>query len=274
MSKLPLSFETREKIPEGIREYYQERDGKYVLEGAEGFVTAVVHDEVNKRLGEFRDNNTSANDKNRTLTTELEAHKKKYEGIDPVEVQKLKDEKAALEAKGIKGPEGMADAITKAVGEAVTPLKEQVTALGTQLTEQKDATSAAQLKATLEGKRTTIMQAATEAGVRKGAISDVLNRGLDKFEVLADGSLAGIDKAKQPVYSRENAAKRQSVGEWLTELSTGDAAHLFEGSAGGGAETNADGSRLPLKVLMNPTNDEKLKYVKEIASGEVICKYS
>ena len=274
MAKLPVKFDSQDKIPEPMREYYVERDGAWHLsDPPEGFVSQSVHDEVNQRLGEFRDNNRQLNTQLETTKTDHAAALKRFEGIDPTKVKTDLERLQELEASGVKKKDDLTAQIQSAVEAAVTPLKTQVTDLSGQLTSQKEETTKAQQAAALEKKRTTIIQAATEAGARKSAISDVLNRTMPRFELTQDGGLAGLDANGQPSYSRTNAANRTSLSEFLTELATGDGSHLFDPSAGGGAEQNRDGNKGAKRVLINPTDEQKTALLKEIASGEVEVRY-
>src|SRR5215475_6386476 len=88
---LKFRFKTKEEIPAESQSLYVERDGGWLLD-----VDGVVD---KAKLDEFRTNNI-------TLTNQLAEQKKRFEGIDPDEVQKLADEERKLEeAQQLKGGE-------------------------------------------------------------------------------------------------------------------------------------------------------------------------
>src|SRR5690349_16833782 len=79
---LKFKFQTKDEIPAELLNLYAERDGAWVLD---------VDGAVEKgKLDEFRNNNIA-------LLKQLDEQKKRFEGIDPAEVQKLAEEKRKLE---------------------------------------------------------------------------------------------------------------------------------------------------------------------------------
>ncbi len=70
-------FDSAEQIPEGLREHYIEVEGKYVLENIHGLKKAKeeIHDKYKK----------------------LQEKAKNFEGVDPEEVQRLREEKVRAE---------------------------------------------------------------------------------------------------------------------------------------------------------------------------------
>ena len=85
--KPKFSYPNQTEVPEALREFYVEKDGKYVID-IEGAVAA-------ERLAEFRD-------KNITLTKEIDVLKKTWEGFEPDEVKELIAKKAEIEGAKIK----------------------------------------------------------------------------------------------------------------------------------------------------------------------------
>lgn len=85
--KPKFSYPSQTEIPEALRPYYVEKDGKYVID-IEGAVAA-------ERLAEFRD-------KNIALTKEIGDLKKEWEGFTPSEVKDLVAKKTEIENAKIK----------------------------------------------------------------------------------------------------------------------------------------------------------------------------
>jgi hypothetical protein len=201
---LKYKYAKREEIPAEYTALYAERDGAFVLD-AEGVVDKA-------RLEEFRQNNI-------TLANQL----KRFEGIDPDAVRQLAAEKARLEEeqrlKDGKFQEVLADRIKA----AVSPVAAERDALHARLT-------AIQIDQ-------AVVTEATKRGLRPSAIPDLTARARMTFKLVG-----GVPQAfdGDTVRPGKDGVSPMSLAEWVDGL-VGDAPHLFEANAGGGAAGSGSG---------------------------------
>ena len=216
---MPLKFKykAKEEIPAEHQSFYVERDGAFLLD-AEGAVDKT-------KLDEFRNTNVA-------LLKQLEDLKKRYEGIDPEQVQALAEEKRRLEEQQqIKAGE-----LEKVVEGRVKTVRVDLEKRIESLTTERD---------TLNARLTTIqidqgvITAATKRGIRPTAISDILSRARNVFRLVNGVPAAFEGDSKTPRYGRDGVSP-MSLEEWI-DTQVSEAPHLFESNAGGGAPGNGSG---------------------------------
>lgn len=243
-----------EEVAESLRTEYEARDGRFFLK-VDGDYPPLV--EANTKLTEFRDNNRTLN----SAVTQLRTDLKKFDGIDPVEVPKLKAKVAELEQGGIKNPNDVAQAIKDAVSKAVGPLEAK-------LLEREQSENTAREALARTGLENKLREAGAKAGIDERAMPDYINRGLKVFKLI-DGEPAAR-KGENPIFSKTRPAEELSMEEWAKDLHT-EAPFLFKPSSGGGAGhgrgPGVDRSAPVRQISSDPV--EFGRNLEGIAKGEV-----
>lgn len=250
-------LDTLDGLPDALREEYaQGDDGKYhiKLEGdVPGFVPEGEVKTTRDQLGSFRANNI----KLKQGLEKVQADLKKYDGIDPTEVEKLRKTARELEARlGANTPED----IQKLVNGKVAKLEADLQALRDE-----------KAKADAEVRRSKVEHAlgdiASRVGVRDSAVADFKRRGMDLFQVSPEGKIVAMNGDMQ-VYQRNNTDPL-TMEVWATELQA-DAPHLFKDSNGAGAQgsSNAGATSSGKRIV---SNDPLVfgENLEAIAKGEV-----
>ncbi len=205
---LKASIDSLDAVAEPLREFYAEKDGKFVLQ-AEGLTPTA-------RVNEFRDNNLA-------LKRQIDELTSRYDGVDPDKFRELSErEQKQRDRKLID-----AGKVDELVAERVAAMKADADKqIGT-----RDASLAAltkQLESVLVDN--AIRDHAAKASVRPTAIEDALLRAKQVFR-LQDGKAVPMEGDK-PIYGKDG--EPMTMGEWFGGLSE-RAPHLFETSAGTGA---------------------------------------
>jgi hypothetical protein len=201
---LKYKYATREEIPAELAAFYVERDGAFCLD-AEG-------DGSRAKLEEFRANNIA-------LANQL----KRFEGIDPDGVHKLAAEKERLEEEQRLKDGKFDEVLASKLKAATDPLRVERDALHGRL-------SAIQIDQ-------AVVNEATKRGLRPSAIPDITARARMTFK-LVDGVPQAFDGEKPR--AGKDGFSPMTLAEWVDGL-VGDAPHLFEANAGGGAVGSGSG---------------------------------
>jgi hypothetical protein len=206
------------EIPAEMKSFYVEREGAWLLDS--------------ERNEELRQTNI-------TVMKERDALLKRFEGIDPDEVQKLAAEKARLEEeqrlKDGKFQEVLADKLKVARAEFAPVVAERDALTG-------------KLSALLIDQ--AVVNEATKRGLRPTAIPDATARARAPYKVVA-----GVPQAFDGDVARygKDGTSPMTLAEWVDAL-VSDAPHLFEANAGGGAA--GSGSRGAANGVVNPFRKE------------------
>jgi hypothetical protein len=214
-------YDTQEAVPEALREHYKEEGGKWVLflEGDHPAVTAVVT-EANAKVGEFRNNNISANQALDAAKAELA--KFTALGLTPEVIQAQASKVTELEGK-VKGSKTQDD-LNQAIAAALKPVTD---ALAVERQARLDAVA----EAGSQRLESTLTQAGVAARVTETAMADFLARGKREFSLVEGQVVAMKDGA--PVYSTKRPGTPLTVEEWASNLQA-EAPHLYKASTGGG----------------------------------------
>jgi len=231
--RLNYAYDSIDDVPEKFRELYEERDGRAIFVGGDGFKTQA---DVDRLQG--------------ALTKERDAHKAtkaKYKGLDGIDadaVQALRDEnedlKARVEAGGGQIDEKKLDELAERKAVLKTrPLERKIAELTQQVTDLTGANTGL----VTEKNGRTIVDAIREAtrgekGIKivDTAMADIEFLAPSIFAVADDGSVRVRDGA--PGGALAGASPR----EWLAEIqSTGARKHWFPGSVGAGARDGGNG---------------------------------
>jgi len=216
--KPKYKYTTEAEIPEALKAFYQKAsDGTWVID-VDGAADA-------DRLREFRDNNIS-------LTKELADVKKAWEGFSPDEVKALVAKKAEIEAQKSKDKGEIEQLVTQRT-EAMK--QEHEKALNTIKT-QADAANAELSKIKIDQ---ALVAAASKHGLRASAQTDLIHRGRTIFQ-LENGQVTPKGPDGKPIYGPK--AEPLTPDEWVETLAK-EAPHLFEQSAGSGAEGSKGGAK-------------------------------
>lgn len=249
-------YSAQDAIPEPLRDHYEEQDGRWVLklEGEQHPAVAAVVSEANKKVGEFRNNNISANQALDAARTELEAWKAL--GMSPEDAKANLAKVPELESK-VKGSKTSED-IQAAIQAALKPVTEALeTERNARLAAEHDAASQA-----LDG---SLTQAGLKAGVAESALSDFLARGKGVFS-LQDGQVVAT-KDGAPVYSSKRPGELLTVEEWAEGLQA-EAPHLYNPSRGGGAEPGVRTGHQTPGDVRNISAEAISDNLEDVASGK------
>jgi len=219
---LKFKYGSKGEIPVEHAGLYVEREGAFYLD-TEG-------DGSRAKLEEFRANNIA-------LANQL----KRFEGIDPDAVRQLAEEKRKLEeAAQIKAGE-----VEKVLA---TRLKVELDKVHAPVVAERD-TLHRQLTAIQIDQ--AVVNEASKRGLRATAIPDITSRARLTFK-LVDGVPQAFDGEK--TRTGKDGVSPMTLAEWVEAL-VGDAPHLFEANAGGGAAGSSSGGAGNRSVL-NPFRKE------------------
>jgi hypothetical protein len=231
---LKFKFKSREEIPAELVNLYVERDGAFVLD-AEGVIEKAKADEMRNH--------------NIDLRKQLEELNTRFDGIDPVEVKKLAEEKRKLEllAQGHKPEE-----LDRLVGERIKGLKaDWDKQLSTVTTERDSLTSRLTAIQIDQG----VLTVATKRGLRPTAIPDITARARVVFK-LVNGAPRAFENDGTTLRYGKDGVSPMTLEEWV-DAQVADAPHLFESNAGGGAaSTGAGGAAGSQRSVKNPFRKE------------------
>lgn len=229
-------------VPEALREFYTEQDGKFAL-AVDGLVPKA-------KLDEFRTNNI-------TLAQERDALRQQFDGIDPEKARALLARAQAEQDKKLIDAGKVDELVAQRVDAMRKDFESQLTG---------ETTKSQKLQAQLENLLIdgAIRDAAARAGVRAAAIEDVLLRGRAVFKV-QDGKAVPM-QGDQPIFGKTGDA--MSMDEWVAGLTTA-AAHLFEPNRGGGAAGGSATAGMGGKRIGAGDNKGFLDNLTEIAAGRI-----
>jgi len=208
---LKFVLETLDDLDDGIKSLYSKHtDGKFYLD-VDGAV-------AKGKVDEFRDNNIS-------LKQQLEEMTDKYGKIDIDKYNDLMDKAALDDGKKRLTMESVDEVVAERTAAMKTDHEAQIRERDDRITSQ-----GGQLNSLLID--SAIRDAAVTAGVRKGALEDVVLRAQRTFKVV-EGKALAHDTDGKVVYGKDGT-NPLTANEWVGGLKT-TAEHLFESSKGGGA---------------------------------------
>lgn len=263
MPNLAPIVDSLDKVPEAVRPFYVQKDGKYViaLDGApSGFVPAGDLALANGKVVEFRDTNIA-------LAKEVETLrplKSQFEGIDPIAAKDAIAKVAELGKKGVKGEDDLQKLVSSAVEAALKPVKEQLTA-------SQHATESERKRADDSTLRQTITAGFLKAGGKAKAVDFIVGQAAAAFKVENGAVTAQPNK-----FSTERPGEPLGVEEWIGSL-TKEHDYAFGSSTGSGAApANAGGSTLRpgQQVLRDPTPQQLGEFASAIKKGEYKVEYT
>jgi hypothetical protein len=228
---LKYRFKSKDEVPAEQQALYVERDGEWMLDVDGGVVERAKHDE-------FRSANIA-------LKKELEDQKKRFEGIDPDEVHKLADEKRQLEEmQQIKAGE-----VEKVYENRLKTARADWDKQFTALSSERDALNARLTAIQIDQGVITV---ATKKGLRPTALTDITARARNVFR-LVNGVPTAFESDGKTVRVGKDGITPMNLEEWA-DLQVGEAPHLFESNAGGGAAGDASGGGATTRTTRSVKN--------------------
>jgi hypothetical protein len=233
---LKLKFKSKDEIPADQQALYVERDGEWTLDVDGGAVERAKHDE-------FRNANIA-------LKKELEEQKRRFEGIEPEEVRKLAEEKRQLEeTQQIKAGE-----VEKVYENRLKTARADWDKQFSAVTAERDTLNTRLTSIQIDQGVITV---ATKKGLRPTAIPDITGRARNVFR-LVNGAPTAFEADGKTVRVGKDGITPMTLEEWV-DLQVGEAPHLFESNAGGGAAGDASGggaATRATKSVRNPFRKE------------------
>lgn len=206
-------YQTKDEIPEALRGFYVEKDGKWMLD-------VDVSEDLQKLQGALE------NERNEHKGTKEKS--KIFEGIDPELAKKLIEEHKKQQDKKLIDAGKVDELVQQRVEEVIKGHQKEMDVLKKQL----EAATSQLTKELVDNK---ILMEARGAGVRDTAIDDVLLRGRQIFK-LVDGKVVGEAEGKT-LFGRDG--KEMGIGDWIKSSLLEKAPHLFNNPSGAGAQPGA-----------------------------------
>ena len=223
-----LTYDTNDAVPESLREYASEVDGKFVVDVS-----------PTSKVDEFRTTNIAVSRERDTLKAtlakvqpvigdDLDAFIVSYNELKAID-QKVKDGSLTTSDKVAAEVENRVADMKRTLEErnAATAAKE---AAANKRAEQAEA----KYKRSLIDQAVTSAVALTESGASPSAIADILQRAYGVFKVDDNGIVVAMD-GELKMYSAEDGTTPLKPMEWITTKLKAQAPHLFKSSSGGGA---------------------------------------
>lgn len=208
---------SEEEIPAGLEEYYEALDGEYRLK-----VTGLVEKGV---VDEFRNNNIK-------LQNELADLNKKISSVDLDEYQSLRAEKDAQRDQKLIEEGKVEELINERVHRMSQNFEKEKMTLQEQLDQLNNQATTYKRKYDDSIVEQKLINAASRAGVRNEATTDVLNRAKQIWRNSEEGDLVAM-QGDNHLYGKDGR-KPLEVEEWFESLAD-EAPHLFKNSEGSGA---------------------------------------
>lgn len=218
-----ITFETKDAVPEGLRDIAAEAEGKFVID--------VVP-------ASFRDRNINLSrelDQLKPIATKVkelagEADLDTFVG----EIVELRDIAKRVKDGTLTKKDDIEAEVARRTAETKSNLESQIKELATKAkTAETEGTQWKQRwQSTLVDTAVTMAVLAGESGASPQALPDILNRARSVFRVKDDGSLVAM-QGTEVLYGADGETSMQPK-EWLAKLLK-DAPYFAKSSAGGGA---------------------------------------
>lgn len=226
-----IKFDTKEAIPEGLREFATEsEDGKFTVKVA-----------PEAKLNEFRDKNITLSQQIETLTPTL-ARVKEIAGEDLDAFANKVSELESIAQRVADGELKTTEDIEKAVAERAKAMKDGYESnqkaerdLRTKAEKERDEARSA-LDRTEVRHAITAAVIAPNSGVRPEALGDILERAYKLFKWV-NGKPVPMN-GESTVFGADGA-EPMTPSEWIAKLRD-EAPYFFAGNGGGGANGGRD----------------------------------
>jgi len=213
---IKFEYDTEAEVPASLKAFYAEAGGKWTLQ-VEGAVPK-------KQLDDFRQ-------KGIDQLKEKDAKLAAFEGIDPVKAKELMSrEQEILDGKLMK-TEGVDALVAKRVEGMKAEFDRKLAAAEQAKAQAEEGLNSVKMDIALR-------DAGNQHGLRKEAVNDLILRGRGALK-MKDGKLVAHGEDGSILYGA--TGDPMTPAEWVASL-TKAAPHLFEPSAGGGAQGGKPGT--------------------------------
>lgn len=232
---LKIFYANENEIPADVKSFYENRDGGWWLKVDQtGWVER-------KKLEDFRDNNVTLTNENKTLKEEL----KKFEGIDPEKYHKLIDREQEITDEKLVKAGKIEEVVAERMKAANAEHGRQIDAKDKRIKELEETSQ--RTKAQLEKVKidNVLLAEAQRRGLQSGAETFLLAAARDVWRLDDNGNPVAYDdiSAGKVRYGKDGDPIKP--GEWMDDLQR-TTKFLFKpasgaGSNGGGTTEGAGG---------------------------------
>jgi len=264
---MKYSYAKKEDIPAGLEAFYKEADGIWVCQ-IEGVVPATQLDDANTRLNEFRSNNIS-----------LAAQVKEFEGrrfLTTEEQEEFDTIRAQIQDQKDKGliDAGKIDELVASRTERlrtdydnqIKGFQKQVETLTSSGNVWKDKLAGVLVEA-------EVSKILSESGFQpvQGALSDVVARARQTWQVTEKGELSALDASGNQLYGTD-PTQPLSMSEWAASTAKAAPYLFMENSGSGGDGNNSGGSKGGDGTIRISRGDEAMKsrHIEDLATGKAV----
>jgi hypothetical protein len=262
MPALAPTVNTLQEVPEPLRQFYVEKDGKFHVDLSgppTGFVPSADLATANGKVVEFRDNNVK-------LLQEIEPLRKLKTDLGDLDITVAKTavtELKTLKEKGVSKPDDITAMMKSVAEQTAKPLQDALALLTTTAKADRERADEATF-------RTAIGEKFTKAGGLPKALDYIINEAKSVFKV-DNGKVAALPNK----FSTVTPGNPLEIDEWLTSAAK-EHDFAFKPSQGGGAPPAGGGGaphRAGQTVLRNPTPQQLGDASKDISTGKVRVEY-
>jgi hypothetical protein len=257
MPPLKQVYESQADVPAAVREYYAEKDGKWLVqtdpptEDVSGLKTALNTERTLRRDAEKG----------------LSDMKVRFEDIDPDDVQKMRERLKGLDDSQLFDQHGLEALVAK---RTQTMKDEHTRVLGVkdrEIAQLKDTAASLDKRWRDDRIETGLTAAAVRAGVDKLAVRHAVMDGRTVFTELDDkGQL--VAKQGEDVRYGKDGVNPLTPDEWFAEVrSAGTAPHLWPRSSGGGAPANHSGGPSGIDYSKLPPTERLTQFRQQQSGG-------
>lgn len=202
---LKFIFDNETDIPEAVREFYTQTDGKWIL-NCEGAAPAA-------KVDEFRKNNV-----------DLKKKLDEFKDVDPAKYKELLAKESDFEASKADNKEKIDELVNKRVQKMAADHEAEKTALVGERDKLKTELTRLQIDA-------AVVTTGGEFGLRQTAHEDLIARARGVWRLGDDGKPVAMN-GDEPIFGRSGGPI--TMKEWMEGLAK-SAGHLFEENSGSGS---------------------------------------
>jgi hypothetical protein len=261
---LAAIVESLDAVPEPLREYYKEVEGKFILD-------ANVEEHPNtlglrKALGTEREEKKKLAEKVKKVEA---VDWEKWEALKDLELEELntwKEEREKNANGKAKLPEEVEQVVIKRTEGMRKKYETQIDALSGDVKKKDQTIDTLRTELTKTKIETAIIAACGKMGVRSSAIEDVVNWGLKRFRINDDGLVVQVGPDGEELFDTD--AMSPMTPEAALQQVASTKAHWFEPSGGGGAggggnKGGAPTNRKRSEMSLAEQSEYISKYTKE-----------
>jgi hypothetical protein len=263
MPKIKSSYQTLNEVPENAREFYTEKDGKYVID-AEGVLAEEEVTNLKKALDSQRN---IANDLNRKVKPWEILAAELNEDITPERVREIREKYQKLQEDLEAITKDDSKKIDIAVAERVKALEDRSTQDRIRyesLTKEEKARADKFESIYRDGLFHSAISTALGELVHPTAIEDLVYRAR-KFgwKLDDDGQMVALNFKGDPIYSASDPRQTITLNEWVNDIAYKEAPHAFKQSSGTGDRMKAGNGGMPRRMRTQMSNADKSDFIEK-----------